>query len=169
MARKMLRLICVTGTPGSGKSTLTRRLAISLHCDYVDLNEALKKAGLAESFDGERKCWVVNTDKMEEVADRIIRKYEDAEYLILDSHLSHDLPNTTVDLVIITVCDIEMLAKRLRERGYDEKKVQENVQAEIFQVCAEEAKENGHTMMVVDTTEEYRVEDIVSQVRGMLD
>ncbi len=166
MPKKTLKIICVTGTPGSGKSTLTRRLALALHCEYIDLNEALKKAGLAESFDAERKCWVINIDKMEEVVDRLLSKYEDAEYIIIDSHLSHDLPSTLVDLVIITICETEILAMRLRERKYDEKKVQENVQAEIFQVCAEE---NGHTMMIVNTTEDYSVDDMVNQVRGMID
>lgn len=169
MPRKTLKIICVTGTPGSGKTTLTRRLALSLHCEYIDLNDALKKAGLAESFDAEKKCWVINTDKMEEVVERLLRKYEDAEYIILDSHLSQELPNTLVDLVIITACDTEILAMRLRERGYEEKKVQENVQAEIFQVCAEEAKEQGHTVMIIDSSEDYNVEDVVNQVRGMLD
>lgn len=44
--------------------------------------------------------------------------------------------------MVVLVCDNTVLYDRLAERGYDEGKVQENVEAEIMRVVAGEAEES---------------------------
>ena len=72
--------------------------------------------------------------------------------LVIDSHLSHYLPKKYVKLCVVTKCDLKVLKKRLEKRKYSKGKVRENLDAEIFDVCLNEAKELGHKVKVVDTT-----------------
>ena len=46
------------------------------------------------------------------------------------------------DLVVVLMTDNTVLYERLEKRGYEEKKISENVQCEIMQVIAEEARES---------------------------
>ena len=59
--------------------------------------------------------------------------------LIFDTHLCGALPSDWFDLVIVLRCDNTNLYDRLKERGYDKKKIEENVQAEIFQTILDDA------------------------------
>ena len=46
------------------------------------------------------------------------------------------------DLVVVLMADNTVLYERLEKRGYEQKKISENVQCEIMQVIAEEARES---------------------------
>ena len=46
------------------------------------------------------------------------------------------------DLVIVLTTDNTILYERLEKRGYDQKKISENVQCEIMAVIVEEARES---------------------------
>ncbi len=50
----------VSGTPGTGKTALSKLLAKKFNLCYFDVNNFIKKNGLAEKFDKEMRCWVVN-------------------------------------------------------------------------------------------------------------
>ncbi len=72
--------------------------------------------------------------------------------LVIDSHLSHYLPKEKVKLCVICKCDVKELRKRLKKRGYAKAKIEENVEAEIMDVCLNEAKEEGHRIKIIDTS-----------------
>ena len=76
--------------------------------------------------------------------------------MILDSHLSHYLDKKYADLCVVVKCDIAILKKRLEKRGYNKKKIRENLDAEIFYVCLVEAIELGHRVVVVDTSKGFK-------------
>ena len=52
------------------------------------------------------------------------------------------VPCRWFDLVVVLMADNTVLYERLEKRGYEEKKISENVQCEIMQVIAEEARES---------------------------
>ncbi len=51
------------------------------------------------------------------------------------------MPERWFDLVIVLRASTDKLYTRLEKRGYPEKKLKENVEAEIMQVCLDEARE----------------------------
>merc|ERR1712066_1080634 len=59
----------------------------------------------------------------------------------VDFHSAGFLPDDWFDLVIVLRAETSELYKRLENRHYEEAKIKENVEAEIFQVCLEEAHE----------------------------
>lgn len=51
-------------------------------------------------------------------------------------------PERWFDLVVVLRCNNTILFDRLKERGYNENKIKENVECEIFGALAEEARES---------------------------
>jgi adenylate kinase len=143
--------IIVSGTPGTGKTTLAKRLAKLSRSTYIDVNKVIEDNKLAERFDEARDTKVIDVKRLNKVLVELIQKGKD---VVIDSHLSHYLPKRYVDKCYITKCNLKELKKRLEKRGYSDAKVRENLDAEIFDVCRIEARENGHEPIVVDTSTE---------------
>ena len=90
-----------------------------------------------------------------------MKKEHKPDGIIIESHLSHYLPKRYVDLCIITKCNLKVLEKRLKKRRYNKKKIRENLDCEIFDVCLNEAREIGHKVVVVDTTNGVNVDEVL--------
>ena len=77
---------------------------------------------------------------------------EDSELIkgiVIDSHLSHHLPKKLVSQCIVMRCSLKTLVRRLQKKGYSKRKIRENLEAEIFEVCLQEARERGHAIKVI--------------------
>ena len=162
-----MKVIIVSGTPGTGKTALSKKLALRLHYCYFDVNNFIAKNKLYESYDRKRKTKIVDTDKLNKKLIQEIKNYRKLKKIngiIIDSHLSHYLPKKSVDLCIITKCGIKELNKRLKKKGYGKNKIQENLQAEIFDICMSEAKERKHKVIVVDTTKGFNIDSIIRKI-----
>ena len=70
--------------------------------------------------------------------------------------MSHYLPKKYVDLCIVTKCGLKKLKKRLEKRKYNKKKIRENLDCEIFDICLNEAMEKGHKVKIVDTSKKKK-------------
>jgi len=77
--------------------------------------------------------------------------------LVIDGHLSHYLPSKYVKFCIVVRCDIKILHSRLRKRKYNKNKIQENLQAEIFDIPLTEAVRNKHKIRIIDTTKGFKI------------
>lgn len=145
-----MKAIIVTGIPGTGKTKVAKKIAKEKHAKYVDINKIIDKYKLKERYDRKRRTWVVDVDKLNKILIDLILKSR--KKLVIDSHLSHYLPKKYVSLCIVCKCDLKILKKRLMRRGYYKAKIRENLDAEIFDVCLNEAREMGHKVRIVDTT-----------------
>lgn len=141
-------VIIVTGSVGTGKTTIAKKLAKELKYKYIDVNKIISEKKLASGYDKKRKCKIIDTTKLNKALISLIKKDKN---LVIDSHLSHFLPSKYVDKCIVTKCDLKELEKRLKKREYSKDKIRENLDAEIFDVCLEEAKEKGHNIEIVRT------------------
>lgn len=155
-------VIAISGTPGTGKTYLARKLAKQLDFKYIDVKRLIKKHDIAEHFDNKRKCLVVNEKKITSLLKKKIKDSKDN--LILDSHLSHYLESKLVDFCIITKCNLKTLEKRLKKRRYSKPKIRENLDSEIFDICLNEAKEAGHNIFVTDTTKALNIKSLASRL-----
>ncbi len=141
-------IIIVTGTPGTGKTTVAKALAKELNHNYLDLNIIIDQFDVVVGYDKKRKSKIIDEDKLVRYMKEIILGNKD---LVIDSHLSHYIPPEYVDICFVTKCNLKELKKRLLKRKYSKEKINENLQVEIFDVCLNEAKEMGHKVKIIMT------------------
>jgi len=153
-----LKTIIVTGTPGTGKTYLAKKLAKKFNFQYIDVNELINKNKLAEGYDKKRKCKIIDIKRLNRFLINLIKKSK--KNLIIDSHLSHYLPNKYIDLCIVTKSDLKTLKKRLNKKGYDKEKIKENLECEIFDICFNEAFERKHKILIIDTSKRINLNKI---------
>lgn len=157
-----MKTIAVTGSVGSGKTKVSKKLAKKLNYGYIDVNRLIQKNKLSSGYDRKRKCKIIDIKKLNNFLINLIKKSK--QNLIIDSHLSHYSPRECVDLCIVTKCDLKVLKKRLEKRKYNEAKIRENLDCEIFDVCLNEAKEAKHKILVIDTTKGINISEISKKV-----
>jgi len=125
--------VVITGTPGTGKTTISKSLARHLHADYLSLTKLVIRKRLHETVDQERQTKIVNPEKTRAWLRRSLRKIP--RLTILDTHLADVIPQENVVKVVVLRCHPKILEARLRKKGWGVLKVQENVLAEILDSC----------------------------------
>jgi len=143
-------VIIVTGCPATGKTIIARKIAEKKKLRYIDVNQLIKDNKLYSYYSRKDMSYVVDVKKLNRFLIKLIKKDKD---VVLDSHLSHYLPNKYVDECIVTKCNLKELKKRLEKRKYPNKKIRDNLDCEIFDVCHIEALENKHKVRIIDTSD----------------
>lgn len=158
-------IITITGTPGTGKTYIAKKLA-SNNLKYINLSSIIKKEKLYDSYDRKAKTYDVDEKKLKKLNKRF-EEYKEKEIkikkimtfseikqkingkrgIIIDSHLSHCLDS---DLCIVVKADIKTISKRLKKREYSEKKIKDNIESEIFDICLEDAKRLARNIVIIN-------------------
>lgn len=150
-------LIALTGTPGTGKSTVASILHERGHRICL-LNELAERCGALRRYNEDRKTWEVDLALVERHVPR-------ERPLILVGHMAHLL---AVDVAIVLRCHPDVLRQRLEKRGWSATKVRENVEAEAIGVITVEAMERVETFEVdtTSTTAEEAARAVLDIIRG---
>ncbi|MBS3140042.1 adenylate kinase family protein [Candidatus Woesearchaeota archaeon] len=157
-----MKVIIITGTPGAGKSTLAKKLAQELKFQRVDLHKYYKV--ISTGYNKKKQSYDIDIKKFT----RLIKEKAKTRNIIVDSHIAQLLPKSMVDLCIALTCsDLKKLKRRLQNRNYSKKKIRENLDAEIFQVCLQEARERGHKIIIVDACKDINLKLIHKIVRDI--
>ena len=162
---KKKSLITITGSPGVGKSTLATFLVQKLGFDRLDLHHYYQH--ISTGYNRSKQSYDIDYKKFEKLVKEKLQ--ESKKGLVIDSHISHHLPKRLVDLCIVLTCsDFKKLEKRLKARKYSKKKIRENLDAEIFQVCLTEAQEGKHKILIFDTAKGIDEKKILKELNKSL-
>lgn len=141
-------LISLSGTPGTGKSTVSEILRRKGY-EVIDLNRLAIEKGLISGYDRKRKCHIIDEEKLSSYVESTFQGEE--KVVILEGHLSHLVRK--IDMVIVLRCRPSELEKRLKKKGWKGKKVRENMEAEALDVILCEAVDMHHDKVAeIDTT-----------------
>jgi len=150
--------ISISGTPGTGKHSIARRVSHRLRLTLVDLGPFAKKNGLTVP-DPERY-----TNRVTDMA-KVVELMDDFKDCIFVSNWAELIPN---DLCIVVRCHPAELVRRLSNRNYPLSKIQENVEAECLDYCLISALDGCEKVGEIDNTRDLELSaDIAaSLVRG---
>lgn len=124
--------IIVTGTPGTGKTTLTKILEKKGY-SVLEVGKIVKDEQLFDYFDDDRNSYVVDDDRLNNYLIKLIENHSNNLPLIIEGHVMRLPPSYVLHCVVLR-CSILNLRQRLLEREYDELKIDENIEAEIMEV-----------------------------------
>jgi len=132
--KRIRRVILVTGTPGAGKTSISRLLASKLDAVYVSLAELVERERLISGVDKARETLIADTDRVSKRVQEITKSSE--RDVIVDGHYAVDVvPAKQVYIVFVLRRNPDELKSIMKDRGFKERKLWENLAAEILDVC----------------------------------
>ncbi|WP_296890296.1 adenylate kinase family protein [uncultured Methanobrevibacter sp.] len=153
----MSNIIFISGTPCTGKTTVSEKLSLELNWELVKINDLAVSNNLVLGIDEDKGYKIIDIDALDKTLSEIISS---SENLIVEGHLSHLCCGA--DKLIILRCRPEILEKRLDSRKYSDAKIHENLEAEALGVCSAESleiyKNNVYELDVTDLS----INDVVS-------
>ena len=157
-----MRIIAISGSPGVGKSTIAKMLAKRLNAHVISISDLVRKHKVQSIMDRKRRTRAVDIKDLQRAVDKEIKKIASFHsdkikitkssaklvtgkitkpfhgLVIIEGHMSHLLK---ADIVFILRCDPFVLKKRLKKRKWPEKKINENVLAEMLDIIPAELAE----------------------------
>jgi adenylate kinase len=142
MDKKFLAI--VTGTPGTGKTTVAEIIAKKLDAQLLRLSDLLPKlkAGRSRKFD----TALVDENELGTLARKWAKGKERA---VIEGHLAASFKMKATHLIILR-CEPKELAARLKKRKYNAAKTGENLMAEALDSCSVEARGNYATAKTLE-------------------
>ena len=138
--------ILLTGTPGTGKTTLCTLLSTHTGLHPICVGDWIKTKQLHGMYLPDLDTFELDEDKLCDELEPVL----DKGGCIVDFHTVDFFPKRWFDVVIVLRTENDVLFPRLEARGYSQKKIEENVQAEIFQVVLDEARESYDEDIIVE-------------------
>jgi len=163
------RVILVTGTPGVGKTAVSRMLAARLNAKYLSLAELVEKEKLISGVDKARGTLIADMGKLSRRVRGLIAG-SDQDVVVEGHYAVNVVPAKDVHLVFVLRRKPEELKKLMEERGYKESKLWENLAAEILDVCLTDAVSAcGHEKVCEVDGSGKKIEDVVEEILSVLE
>jgi adenylate kinase len=122
--------IIITGSVGTGKTSIARILSKKLKVPLVELSDAVKE--IPFKYNKRLKTKEVEIRDLEKW---VKRRTRNRESYIIEGHLASEL-NLRPDYAFVLRAHPEEIRKRLAKRRYHEEKIIENMMAEALDYCS---------------------------------
>jgi len=137
------RVILLMGTPCVGKTSAARLLTTKLDALYINLTDLALQDHLVLGRDEKRNSIIVDEARMRKKIGEIIKK-TDRKEIVVDGHYAVNVvPQKLVTFVFVLRRDPVELRELMRNCGFSEAKLMENLASEILDVCLVDALNAG--------------------------
>jgi adenylate kinase len=163
------RVILITGTPCTGKTTIAKALTAKLHAEYINLTDYAKTYNLTLGEDKERNTLIIDEKKMHTKLAQTINTADKAN-IIVDGHYAAAVtPTELVSNVFVLRRNPKELKQFMEKCGFEGAKLWENLSAEILDVCFVEALQTQPGKVCELDATGKTVEAIVSEMMDVLE
>nr|ACO10533.1 Adenylate kinase isoenzyme 6 [Caligus rogercresseyi] len=155
--------ILITGTPGTGKSRLSKSVSEALpDMKWINIGEYAKEHKFLGEWDEKYQCHELDEDPLLDSLEAHAAKGG----LLIDHHIPDLYPERFFDAVFVLRAKTSLLHDRLSGRGYKDKKLEDNIQCEIFQTILEESRESYDEKIVFELPSNHE-SDLESNIESV--
>jgi len=161
------RVILITGTPCTGKTTIAKELTAKLDALKINLTDFAKKNDLIIGEDKTRNTAIIDEEKMRKKTGEIIKSTKKITVIVDGHYAAAVVPKRYVTRIIVLRRNPIELRKFMEKRGFSNEKLWENLASEILDVCLvealqEHAKEKVCELDITGKTVEAVVNEIIA-------
>ena len=128
----MQNITIVAGTPGVGKTALSKLLAKKTGWVYLNLGDFVKEKKLYSRYDRRSQSYIINEQRLRKGLDLFFKTHKEESILIETHWLGQFMPKRPGMVALVVRLDPMILAKRLRSRNWRKQKIWENVESELI-------------------------------------
>jgi adenylate kinase len=137
--------IIVTGSPGVGKTSVSKELGKRLKCLVFNEKQFALEKGIGK-WDEEQDELIIPLGEFSEAIEGLFQREKNA---IVEGHLLCEI-RLKPDFVVLIRLGPELLESRLEARGYSAEKVQDNVFCEGIDYCKKHVERNYSKEKIVE-------------------
>lgn len=160
----MYKAVFITGTPCTGKTTVSKKLADKLNCKLIKINDLAIENDFVLGIDEDKGYKIIDIPALNEKVSEIIR--DNDGLVVFEGHLAHLCSGA--DKVIVLRVRPEILKSRLEGRNYSDAKIRENLEAEAMGVCTAEAYELYADDICEIDASDLAVDEIVDELSDVI-
>ncbi len=124
-----MKTYLISGIPGTGKTTITKKLHEKYGYAYLSLGDVVIKSNLYSGEDPVRDTKIVDMEKFDAFFQAFFENQK--EDIILEGHYADLIDHSSVYIAIVFRTHPNTIETRLKPRGYSHAKITENIQAEL--------------------------------------
>jgi len=165
----MKRVILITGTPCTGKTTTAKQLVQKLNADYINLTDFAIAYNLTLGEDTERQTTIIDEDSMQRKLKETIEASANSN-IIVDGHYAAAVtPTDQVTNVFVLRRNPKELKEFMQKSGFNDAKLNENLSAEILDSCLIEAIQTQQGKVCEMDVTGKTVEENLAEILEVLD
>ena len=165
----MKRVVLITGTPCVGKTTLAKQLANKLDALYINLTDYAKTHSLTLGEDKQRNTTIINEEKMRSALTDTINQTQKANVIVDGHYATAVIPPNLSTHVFVLRRNPKELKEFMQKCNFPEPKLNENLSAEILDICLVEALQMHEGKVCELDVTGKSVEETVNEVLAVVD
>lgn len=165
------KAVVIAGTPGTGKSSVCKEISETCGLRVVNLSQVAVEKGFVVMYDERRDTYVIDENKLANYIADLVKS--SSGIIVIQTHYPEIVPRELVEAVYVLRTHPLVLEKRLLERGWSTRKINENVMAEILGVVVTNAlmafgEERVFEVETTNTRPEEVANLICSAIKGLV-